>query len=213
MRRRADVERRARLAVGEVGLGDDGAQRRDGVGVEPLPCLGSSQQRHGTVGCGRGQVADLARDQRRARRQRGRIISRERYSRSIVAVHRGAGRGDGRPGRRLGAARLALQRQGIDRLGVRLVGVTIEPVHEFGIVGMIVRAEIALGQHMAEEQRVLEPGDLAIGLAPGVALLQDKDALITGRRIRRHHAGQVGQHAGQIGLPLHLGARRQRGNT
>lgn len=98
----------------------------------------------------------------------------------------------------------ALQRQGVELLGIGFGGIARQPGRELGIARVVRLARVALGEDMAEQQPVLQAGDLVVGLAPGAALLQREDALVAGdlgrRQDRRH-----------INLAEHFRAGRQRG--
>jgi hypothetical protein len=81
-----------------------------------------------------------------------------------------------RPARLGGRFRLALQGQPVEAPGVRMVGVALQPGGQFFVLRAIVgRVEVALRQHVAEQDVVVEPGDERVGLGPGAIGLHGED--------------------------------------
>lgn len=74
---------------------------------------------------------------------------------------------------------MALEREGVNRLRLRLIGVTVQPLLELGIARVIGLVEIALRFDGAHQQPVAKLGDLAIRLGPTRGPLQREDAPIT----------------------------------
>ncbi len=88
---------------------------------------------------------------------------------------------------------MLLQRQGIDRLGVGLVAIAVQPLDQLAVAGDVRGGAIALRQHFAEQQPVVETRDLAVGFLPMPGLLQCEDVAVA-RDVRG------GQHRGKIGF-------------
>ena len=208
MRGRAQQQRLLRLAGGEVAFGDDGAQLVEVIGVEQALGLGAAQRLLGAARIGEGEAADLfLQDVGALLFGRGQRFALQgcrggaRAARLVGELARQQG-GDDRTRRRGGAGRPMFQRQRVDGFGARLVGVLRQPARQLGIARAPMRIEVALRLDGAEQQLVLEGGDLAIGGGPLLGALQAENAAIALRL-----AG--GQHGREIGLPQQFRFRRE----
>ncbi len=81
-----------------------------------------------------------------------------------------------RPRRRRRAGRLPAQRQAVDPIGARMVGVVLEPRRELGVGRVIALGHVALPEHVAEQEPVAEPGDQLVGGDQIAGRLQLEDA-------------------------------------
>jgi hypothetical protein len=87
-----------------------------------------------------------------------------------------------------------------------MIGVGDEPVVEFGVFRSIFAVEIAVGQHVAEQHLVLEPGQFSVRRGPVAAGLRAEGGGVAqgvGVREDRRH----------VGLANDLGAGRQSGRA
>ena len=110
-----------------------------------------------------------------------------------------------RPGRCRGTLRAALARQAVDPVGARKVAIVLEPgaqLLEGRAIGIGVH--VALLLHMAEQQRIAQPRDQAVGTLPVAGGLMGEDLPVT------RHVGRAQRAINDLGRLGDLGAKRAR---
>ena len=166
------------LAVIEIAGRDVGAHPVDLDLVEELPGLGRLEQVHGAGGPAAADARPHGRLQLPDAIALGLgelllgLVDRE----ARILGHPAAEDAAARRARRHRRGRLAPHGQTIDARGFRVIGVERQPIAKLAVFRAVLRrVQIALGEQVAEEDVVLELGDLAVGRAPLAGLLKAKD--------------------------------------
>lgn len=192
IRRTADrllrlAQRRLVLAAQEQRARDLGAQAR---GIGWVDTAGRADRA--------GRAGELLRAQVLAHAAVECRVAREGAAAGLDLLGRGPGRRQLarlRQCRQRRAARRAQAQQAVDARRVRVVGIGIKPSGQLRRPGARMRAEQPIGDHMADQQPVGQPGDIGIGGRESAVLLGGEDAAVERCVGRAQHARQAGHTA------------------
>jgi hypothetical protein len=109
-------------------------------------------------------------------------------------------------GRRGGPGGLAPQRELVDAVGARVVGILLEPGLELGVGGAVGgRVQVALPEHVAEQDGIAEPGDQPIrgGEVAGGLQLEDLPVAPDVAAVERTGPGPIGGARRRLGEVKH----------